>query len=519
MILLRAATSSRAGGAFAAATRGLLTSTPSAASVSTTPPNVGRPSLDAGNSIEAEMAIRKRLHDLVPQYKEFGTNVVARQREQRQADQESAAQALTVNKLMAAGLHLGHRASKLNITNKSNVFGKRNGIHIINLEQTIAYLRRAANLLREIAMEGGTIVFVGTHDPKIGRIAVNAARSCNSYYVCRKWIYGSIFNSHIVLRRYNGADYSNKPIPYDPEKMTPYRIYGDDDLKRPNWVELLKKARQDWAAMKKAEGVDVEPIRKELEKKLFAKKAAAIRSLQESNEVAHDPYCFHGMAIDQYAVPEDELEYLLKTLPEPPMSDNDRAAIMQKSGGNLEEAQRLLKIDAIVNPVYEFPDMPDHVHYRLKTGQPIDPAADPTYDVEEDLYLTKEQILEKKRRFIQAKEQEVSYEQKVLPPHKPDILVVLNVQPNRRCLSEATTCGVPTIGVVDTNADASSVTFPIPANDDSIRGLSLIAHVLSEAVREGHEMAAELRKIGEASRAKVVAKRQAMQRKRDQLDA
>ncbi|CAB4427586.1 unnamed protein product [Rhizophagus irregularis] len=68
---------------------------------------------------------------------------------------------------------------------------------------------------------------------------------------------------------------------------------------------------------------------------------------------------------------------------------------------------------------------------------------------------------------------------------KPDLLVLLNPLENEIALEEARYGNIPTIGIVDTDFDPSKVTWPIPANDDSVRGIELLAGILSLAARDG----------------------------------
>ncbi|KAJ3088422.1 37S ribosomal protein, mitochondrial [Quaeritorhiza haematococci] len=130
--------------------------------------------------------------------------------------------ALTIRSLMAANLHLGHSRSAWNPRMLPFIFGERQGIHIINLEHTIVYLRRAINITREIAANGGNVVFVGTR-PALHRIAFEAAKRAQGFYVLN-WVGGIITNKERVLRRSVG---------FDPDKVTqsmPLRSgFGRDD--------------------------------------------------------------------------------------------------------------------------------------------------------------------------------------------------------------------------------------------------------------------------------------------------
>lgn len=82
------------------------------------------------------------------------------------------------------------------------------------------------------------------------------------------------------------------------------------------------------------------------------------------------------------------------------------------------------------------------------------------------------------------------------PPLKPDLVVVLNPIENWVLLHECGLNAIPTIGILDTNADPTWLTYPIPANDDSMRCVQLIAGVLGRAAQEGQENRRELARQG-----------------------
>jgi len=89
---------------------------------------------------------------------------------------------LTLQMLLTAQSHLGHATSLWNPRNSAYIFGIRDGIHIISLDATFSYLRRAAKIVTEIARRGGLILFVGTRDGHED-IVVNAARRAGGYHV------------------------------------------------------------------------------------------------------------------------------------------------------------------------------------------------------------------------------------------------------------------------------------------------------------------------------------------------
>ncbi|KAH7029068.1 ribosomal protein S2, flavodoxin-like domain-containing protein, partial [Microdochium trichocladiopsis] len=106
---------------------------------------------------------------------------------------------ITLELLMAAQVHMGHNTSLWNPANGRYIFGVREGIHIISLEQTAAHLRRAASIVDGVAYAGGNILFVGNR-PGQTRMVVQAARMAKGYHLFTKWPAGAITNSDVLLR-------------------------------------------------------------------------------------------------------------------------------------------------------------------------------------------------------------------------------------------------------------------------------------------------------------------------------
>ncbi|KAI2616876.1 ribosomal protein S2, flavodoxin-like domain-containing protein [Hypoxylon sp. NC1633] len=105
---------------------------------------------------------------------------------------------VTLELLMASQAHMGHHASVWNPANARYIYGIRQGIHIISLEQTAAHLRRAARVVEEVAYRGGLILFVGTR-PGHTQIVTQAARLARACHLFTKWTPGSITNSDVIL--------------------------------------------------------------------------------------------------------------------------------------------------------------------------------------------------------------------------------------------------------------------------------------------------------------------------------
>ncbi len=107
---------------------------------------------------------------------------------------------LTIKQLLEAGLHFGHHARRWNPKMKPFIFGKRNGIFIINIEKTLERLRTAYNVVRSITEAGKEIIFVGTK-PQARPIIEEEAKRCSSCYVTVRWVGGLLTNFDVVSTR------------------------------------------------------------------------------------------------------------------------------------------------------------------------------------------------------------------------------------------------------------------------------------------------------------------------------
>ena len=107
---------------------------------------------------------------------------------------------ITVKQLLEAGTHFGHQTSRWHPHMKKYIFTKRNGIHIIDLEQTAEMLAMACQFIKEVAAEGGSILFVGTKKQAQGAIEEEAQR-CSMYYVNQRWIGGVLTNFGTIQAR------------------------------------------------------------------------------------------------------------------------------------------------------------------------------------------------------------------------------------------------------------------------------------------------------------------------------
>jgi len=99
----------------------------------------------------------------------------------------------TLAELLQAGAHFGHQTSKWHPRMKKFIFGSRNGIHILNLEETQKGLEKALPYVKSIAARGGSVLFVGTKGQS-AKIVEAAARACGMPFVNKRWLGGTLTN-------------------------------------------------------------------------------------------------------------------------------------------------------------------------------------------------------------------------------------------------------------------------------------------------------------------------------------
>ena len=107
---------------------------------------------------------------------------------------------VTIKQLLEAGAHFGHQTSRWHPRMKSYIFTKRNGIHIIDLEQTTSRLDKACDFDQQIVAEGGKILFVSTKK-QAQDIIEEEAKRCDMYYVNQRWIGGVLTNFGTIQAR------------------------------------------------------------------------------------------------------------------------------------------------------------------------------------------------------------------------------------------------------------------------------------------------------------------------------
>src|SRR3990172_5128929 len=107
---------------------------------------------------------------------------------------------ISMKALLESGVHFGHRTNKWDPRMKPYIFTERNGIHIIDLQQTVKLLNLAYNIIRDAVMNGGSVLFVGTKRQAQETVAEEAAR-CGMPFVTERWMGGMLTNWTTMFKR------------------------------------------------------------------------------------------------------------------------------------------------------------------------------------------------------------------------------------------------------------------------------------------------------------------------------
>ncbi len=106
----------------------------------------------------------------------------------------------TLKALLEAGVHFGHQKNRWNPKMKPFIFSERNGIHIIDLQQTVPLLERAHNFVADLTAGGGKVLFVGTKKQAQDIVQREALRS-HQYFINRRWLGGTLTNFVTIRNR------------------------------------------------------------------------------------------------------------------------------------------------------------------------------------------------------------------------------------------------------------------------------------------------------------------------------
>lgn len=107
---------------------------------------------------------------------------------------------ISMKALLESGVHFGHRTNKWDPRMKPYIFTERNGIHIIDLQQTVKLLNQGYNIVRDTVAAGGTVLFVGTKRQAQETVSEEAVR-CGMPYVTERWMGGMLTNWDTMFKR------------------------------------------------------------------------------------------------------------------------------------------------------------------------------------------------------------------------------------------------------------------------------------------------------------------------------
>lgn len=187
---------------------------------------------------------------------------------------------ITMKQLLEAGVHFGHQTRRWNPKMKPFIFGERNGIHIIDLQQTIKYFEIAYEFVVNLVAQGGKILFVGTKKQAQETIKEEAQR-CGMFYVNHRWLGGTLTNFRTIRQSVEKL----KRIESWFEDGTIERFPKKERLK----LERLKnKLERNLAGIKDMESLPqalyiVDPVREEIAVKEARKLGIPIVAIVDTN--------------------------------------------------------------------------------------------------------------------------------------------------------------------------------------------------------------------------------------------
>ena len=167
--------------------------------------------------------------------------VVVEENVMEQAMPEEGTPVITMKKLLEAGAHFGHPTRRWNPKMQKYIFGARNGVYIIDLQKTAAKIEEAYAALKQIVLDGGKVLFVGTRKQVQEEVVEEANRS-GSFYITNRWLGGTLTNFKTLSNSIRHLK--------DLEKMADD---GTFDVLPKKEVALLKKEQE--KLMKNLEGI------------------------------------------------------------------------------------------------------------------------------------------------------------------------------------------------------------------------------------------------------------------------
>jgi small subunit ribosomal protein S2 len=145
---------------------------------------------------------------------------------------------ITVRDLLEAGVHFGHQTHRWNPRMRTFLFGERNGIHIIDLDQTLPLFKAAVDFIKETVASGGKVLFVATKRQAQGAVQIESVRG-GQFYVNNRWLGGMLTNFKTVkksIERYKEL----LELVGDEEKLN--ELSKKDRARANRWIEKYTKS-------------------------------------------------------------------------------------------------------------------------------------------------------------------------------------------------------------------------------------------------------------------------------------
>ncbi len=128
-----------------------------------------------------------------------GGRLRLRKAEENNQERRTNVAYVTMRQLLEAGVHFGHQTGRWNPKMKPYIFGARNGIHIIDLQQTVQFLRTAYDFVTQAVAKGGEVLFVGTKR-QAADIIFEESQRCGQYFVNHRWLGGMLTNFQTIKK-------------------------------------------------------------------------------------------------------------------------------------------------------------------------------------------------------------------------------------------------------------------------------------------------------------------------------
>ena len=185
--------------------------------------------------------------------------------------QTQSTETVNMKQLLEAGVHFGHQKSHWNPKMRNYIFGARNGIHIIDLQQTVGLFQIAYKYVRDVVSDGGNVLFIGTKKQAQGIIEEEALR-CEMPFIKTRWLGGTLTNFGTIRSR---VDYllelkkleedgqmellpkkEKKGLKREMEKLENL-LGGITNMKKPPDAIFIVDTRKETIAVKEAQNLDI----------------------------------------------------------------------------------------------------------------------------------------------------------------------------------------------------------------------------------------------------------------------